>query len=110
MIKCLLVAVSITRVVGLVALMAVATFASVASTSLGATSCGAGVLRTFAPQSATTWWAIVDSNLSARSYVVRTTDGGTHWQNLTPPVGLIVSTGWRRSAGRPLTRVPLVEG
>src|SRR5437016_12832004 len=75
-----------TAVPGLVALLIVTAFVSVASTSSGAVSGDTGELRTFVPQSATTWWAIVDSNLSARSYVLRTTDRGRHWRNLTSPV------------------------
>ncbi|MFL5954363.1 MAG: WD40/YVTN/BNR-like repeat-containing protein [Gaiellaceae bacterium] len=51
-----------------------------------------GVLEAFAPQSATTWWAIVESNLRAKTFVVRTSRGGRRWQDVTPPVRLISSS------------------
>lgn len=53
-----------------------------------------GVLERFAPQSATTWWAIVQSNLTARSWVVRTVDGGRHWQDVSPPVKIVASSAF----------------
>jgi photosystem II stability/assembly factor-like uncharacterized protein len=52
-----------------------------------------GVLERFAPQSATTWWAIVESNLKPKSLLVRTTDSGQHWQAATPPAKMI-SSSW----------------
>ncbi len=52
-----------------------------------------GVLERFAPQSATTWWAIVESNLKPKSFLVQTTDSGRHWQADTPPVKLM-SSSW----------------
>ncbi len=51
-----------------------------------------GLLRRFAPQSATTWWAIVDSDLTGKSFLVRTTDGGRHWREVTPPVKMVSSS------------------
>jgi hypothetical protein len=48
-----------------------------------------GVLETFAPRSATTWWATVQSNLHAKTFVVRTSDGGRRWRDVTPPVKLV---------------------
>lgn len=53
-----------------------------------------GVLERFAPQSATTWWAIVASNLKPKSFLVRTTDSGRHWQAVTPPVKLVSSSSF----------------
>ncbi|MGH3008063.1 MAG: WD40/YVTN/BNR-like repeat-containing protein [Gaiellaceae bacterium] len=53
-----------------------------------------GLLQRFAPQSATTWWAIVESNLHAKTWVVRTTDSGRHWQAVTPPVNLVASSAF----------------
>jgi photosystem II stability/assembly factor-like uncharacterized protein len=59
-----------------------------------------GLLQRFAPESATTWWAIVQSNLTARSWVVRTLDSGVHWQDVTPPVKIVASSAFvgRRAA------------
>jgi photosystem II stability/assembly factor-like uncharacterized protein len=51
-----------------------------------------GVLERFAPQSASTWWAIVNGNLKPRSFLVRTTDGGRNWR-ATSPVKLM-SSSW----------------
>jgi len=53
-----------------------------------------GVLQRFAPRSATTWWAIVESNLHAKTWVVRTTDSGRHWRTVTPPVKLVASSAF----------------
>jgi photosystem II stability/assembly factor-like uncharacterized protein len=53
-----------------------------------------GILQRFAPRSATTWWAIVESNSSARTWVVRTTDSGRHWDTVTPPVKLVSSSAF----------------
>src|SRR5438128_894267 len=51
-----------------------------------------GVLQRFAPQSPTTWWAIVESNLTAKTFVVRTIDSGRRWRDVTPPVRLVSSS------------------
>jgi virginiamycin B lyase len=51
-----------------------------------------GFLRRFAPQSPTTWWAVVESNLKPETFVVRTTDGGQQWREVTPPVKLVSSS------------------
>lgn len=51
-----------------------------------------GIFEAFVPQSATTWWAIVQSNLRAKTFVVRTSDGGRRWRDVTPPVRLISSS------------------
>jgi len=51
-----------------------------------------GLLETFAPRSATTWWAIVESNLHARTFVVRTSDSGHYWRDVTPSVKLVASS------------------
>jgi photosystem II stability/assembly factor-like uncharacterized protein len=57
-----------------------------------AASGDSGVLERFAPRSATTWWAIVASNLKPKTFVVRTTDSGRHWWDVTPPVKLVSSS------------------
>ena len=62
------------------------------------------LLQSFAPQSATTWWAVVQSNLTSRSWVVRTTDTGTHWRDVTAPTKIVVSSAF---AGR---RAAWIEG
>jgi photosystem II stability/assembly factor-like uncharacterized protein len=53
-----------------------------------------GLLQRFAAESATTWWAIVESNLKAKSFLVRTTDGGRQWQAITTPVKLVSSSSF----------------
>jgi photosystem II stability/assembly factor-like uncharacterized protein len=53
-----------------------------------------GILQRFAPRSATTWWAIVESNLVAGTWVVRTTDSGRRWHTVTPPVKLVSSSAF----------------
>jgi photosystem II stability/assembly factor-like uncharacterized protein len=59
-----------------------------------ATAGNYGVLQRFAPRSATTWWAIVDSNLEPKSLVVRTTDSGRHWRGVASPVRLVSSSAF----------------
>jgi photosystem II stability/assembly factor-like uncharacterized protein len=59
-----------------------------------ATSGDFGILQRFAPLSATTWWAIVESNLKPKTFVVRTTDSGKHWRDVTPPVKLVSSSAF----------------
>jgi photosystem II stability/assembly factor-like uncharacterized protein len=49
------------------------------------------VLQRFAPRSATTWWAIVESNRRPKAFVVRTIDSGKHWLEVSPPVNLVSS-------------------
>jgi photosystem II stability/assembly factor-like uncharacterized protein len=44
-------------------------------------------LEQFAPSTARTWWAIVDGYYSG-SYVVRTVDGGRHWQDVRAATGV----------------------
>jgi photosystem II stability/assembly factor-like uncharacterized protein len=56
------------------------------------TSSDYGILQRFAPQSANVWWAIVESNLTPRTFVVRTTDSGRRWRDVTPPVKLVSSS------------------
>jgi photosystem II stability/assembly factor-like uncharacterized protein len=51
-----------------------------------------GLLQQFTPVTADVSWAVVASNLTPTTYVVRTTDGGSHWQDVTPPVHLIGSS------------------
>ncbi len=48
-----------------------------------------GVLQRFAPQSASTWWAIVASSRTGRTWLVRTTDSGGRWQDVTPPLKMV---------------------
>ena len=50
-----------------------------------------GVLQGFAPESSTTWWAIVRSSLDSHAYVVRTTDSGQSWRNVFTPAGQAIS-------------------
>jgi len=71
---------------------AAATLALALAGAAPARPADSGILERFAPQSATTWWAIVESNLSAKTWVVRTTDGGGRWQAVTPPVKLVSSS------------------
>lgn len=49
-----------------------------------------GVLQRFEPQSASTWWAIVASNRTGKSWLVRTSDSGRHWQDVTPPLKMVL--------------------
>ncbi len=44
--------------------------------------CNCGLLQLFSPQSSTTWWAIVESNLTPKTFVVRTTDSGRAWRDV----------------------------
>ena len=74
------------------ALMTAVALAVVGSAS--ARSADSGVLQRFAPQSATTWWAIVQSNLTARSWVVRTVDSGGHWRDVSAPVKIVASSAF----------------
>ena len=53
-----------------------------------------GLLQRFAPQSSTTWWAVVESNLTSRSWVVRTVDSGAHWRAAGPPVKIVGSSAF----------------
>lgn len=53
-----------------------------------------GLLQRFAPQSATTWWAVVQSNRTSRSWVVRTVDSGMHWRDVTPPTKIVASSAF----------------
>ena len=41
-------------------------------------------LQQFAPESATTWWAVVQS-MAGADYLVRTTDSGTRWEEVSSP-------------------------
>jgi hypothetical protein len=78
--------------VAAVVLTVMAVFAGVADSSRA--SAEYGVLQQFAPRSASTWWAIVDSNLHPQTWVVRTTDSGKHWRAVTPPVQLVASAAF----------------
>jgi len=49
-----------------------------------------GVLERFAPRSATTWWAIAEGNPKPKTFLVRTTDSGRHWQDVTPPLKMVL--------------------
>lgn len=49
-----------------------------------------GVLQRFAPQSESTWWAIVASNQTGKTWLVRTSDGGRRWQDVTPPLRMVL--------------------
>lgn len=82
------------------AAIAVALFAASALGGAGASSVqgsyaivgDVGVLERFAPQSASTWWAVVESNRKPETFVARTSDSGKHWRNVTPPVKLVSSS------------------
>jgi len=65
-----------------------------ASAGAASRSADYGLLQRFAPQSATTWWVIVQSNLSARTWVVRTVDSGKHWQDVSAPVKIVASSAF----------------
>jgi photosystem II stability/assembly factor-like uncharacterized protein len=65
-----------------------------AAGSASSRSADYGLLQRFAPQSATTWWAIVQSNLTARTWLMRTVDSGGHWQDVTPPVKIVASSAF----------------
>jgi photosystem II stability/assembly factor-like uncharacterized protein len=43
------------------------------------------ILQQFVPSSATTWWAVVESNATGQDYVVRTADSGVRWHQVRPP-------------------------
>jgi photosystem II stability/assembly factor-like uncharacterized protein len=43
-----------------------------------------GILQEFTPVSTSTWWAVVGDNLKPTAWVVRTTDRGRHWRNVSP--------------------------
>ena len=46
---------------------------------------GRDALVQFAPQTRSTWWAVVGDVSTSKSFVVRTVDSGEHWHNVTPP-------------------------
>jgi photosystem II stability/assembly factor-like uncharacterized protein len=74
--------------------VAAAALALAVADAAPAGSANSGILQRFAPQSATTWWAIVQSNLGAKTWVMRTTDSGAHWHAVTPPVKLVSSSAF----------------
>jgi photosystem II stability/assembly factor-like uncharacterized protein len=76
----------------LAALVALGTAAAVAGGSSSRDD--SGILQRFAPRSATTWWAIVGSNATGRSFLVRTTDSGRHWRDVTPPARMVSSSSF----------------
>lgn len=49
-------------------------------------------LEHFTPVSATTWWAVTGANLPPHSLVLRTSDSGDRWRNVSPTKGLVGST------------------
>jgi hypothetical protein len=60
-----------------------------------------GILEGFFPETATTWWAVVSSNLTLNVYVTRTTDSGARWQivmsahdYISASTFLNANTGW----------------
>lgn len=53
-----------------------------------------GILQNFAPKSTTTWWAVVESNLSPQAYVARTTNSGQSWQDVFTPQGEGVASSY----------------
>ncbi len=74
-----------------------------------------GVLVSFTPESATTWWAVVESNLTSQAYVVRTTNAGQTWRDVFTPPGqgvpassfLSTDTAWIAIVGPGTTNPPL---
>ena len=52
------------------------------TTTIEPGACNCGLLQMFSPESSTTWWAIIESNLTSATYLVRTTDSGRTWQNV----------------------------
>src|SRR5689334_20098874 len=71
-------------VLGAVAVLLVVS--GVAASGGSSASVGGGSLQRFAPQSSTRWWAIVASDRQAKSYVLRTTDGGKGWRRVAVPL------------------------
>lgn len=65
-----------------------------ASTQQRDATSNSGFLERFAPRTARTWWAIVESNWGARTWVVRTTNSGRRWHVVTPPVKLVSSSAF----------------
>jgi photosystem II stability/assembly factor-like uncharacterized protein len=71
-----------------------------AATGASGTARDHGVLQRFVPRTPSTWWAIVASNLTQKTFIARATDGGRHWRSVQPPVELVSSSSFlgRRSA------------
>lgn len=67
---------------------------SAASTRRLASSSNSALLERLAPTSASTWWAIVESNSVVKTWVVRTSNSGRRWQAVTPPVRLVSSSAF----------------
>ena len=49
--------------------------------------CNCGILQQFTPVSETTWWAVIEGNLTGEVYFVRTDDSGRTWQDVSPAPG-----------------------
>jgi len=50
------------------------------------------LLEQFAPESDTTWWAVVEANYTPQAFLLRTTDSGRHWKDVSPAQGLVASS------------------
>ena len=74
-----------------------------------------GLLVSFTPESATTWWAVIESDLTSQAYVVRTTNAGQTWRDVLTPPGqgvaasafLNADTAWIATGGPGTTNPPL---
>jgi len=62
------------------------------STTPNSVTTDSGLLQQFTPTSATTWWALVGDNLKFESFIVRTVDSGTHWDQIKLPVRDVTSS------------------
>lgn len=86
-----------------------------AKTSPSTVAGDTGILQSFAPESTTTWWAVVESNLTSQGYVARTTDGGQTWRDVLTPAGegvaasdfLNTETAWVATGGPGTANPPL---
>ena len=72
--------------------IAPSTTAAEPTTTIPAVAGDSGILQQFTPLSATTWWAVVQDNLQPEEWVVRTTDSGGHWRNVSPIPGAASQT------------------
>ncbi len=76
------------------------------TSTTGPGGCNCGLLQMFSPVSATTWWAIVENNLTSKTYLVRTTDSGRTWRSVLTETsdmnGYFFNTavGWIENGGQ----------
>jgi photosystem II stability/assembly factor-like uncharacterized protein len=50
------------------------------------TPLNSGLVSQFAVVTPTVWWAVVQTNVTAQTFVVRSVDAGQHWHDATPKV------------------------